>query len=168
MCPDIRFENLRCVVKRRKEEKSILNSVNGYFRSGKLTGILGSSGAGKTTLLNILAGYSTAGVTGEIYVDGTKRDAADLKRISTYLPQDILIQPFLTVQESLNITAELKLGTNDEVKTNILNGVTKTLGLTECLFTRTEHLSGGQRKRLSIALELMSNPSVIFLDEPTT
>ncbi|KAI4457161.1 abc transporter g family member 28 [Holotrichia oblita] len=169
MCVDIRFENLTCVVKQKRTEwKTILNSVNGSFESGKLTGIIGPSGAGKTTLLNILAGYLTNGVSGDIYIDEIKRYSTDLKYITTYLQQDVLIQPFLTVEESLKIAAEFKLGNDEELKENMINYVTITLGLKESLKTRSECLSGGERKRLSIALELISNPSVIFLDEPTT
>ncbi|KAK9739363.1 ABC-2 type transporter [Popillia japonica] len=172
MCVDIRFENLTCVVKQKgTESKTILKSrgwKNYIIKYRKIAGIIEVLVNGKTTLLNILAGYLTNGVTGDIYIDEIKQYSTDLKCISTYLQQDILIQPFLTVEESLRIAAEFKLANNEVLKRNMIKYVTITLGLTESLQTRSECLSGGEKKRLSIALELISNPAVIFLDEPTT
>ncbi|KOB71082.1 putative the eye pigment transporter, partial [Operophtera brumata] len=126
-------------------DRKILNNVSGEFRSGELTCILGPSGAGKSSLLNILAGYTSNGVHGRITVNGLTRDMRVFKKLSTYIMQDDLLQPRLTVEEIL-----------------------QTLGLLNHKDTMSERLSGGQSKRLSVALELVNNPPIIFLDEPTT
>lgn len=170
---DIEFQDLTYSVRnpgRRTGRRTILKAVSGKFRAGELTAILGPSGAGKSTLMNILAGYVSAGVSGTIKTNGHPRQLKLFSKLSSYIMQEDLIQPFLTVQEGMEIAANLKLG--DELKSSekqlAIEEVLTTLGLISCRNTRTECLSGGQRKRLSVALELVNNPPVIFLDEPTT
>ncbi|CAB3255750.1 unnamed protein product [Arctia plantaginis] len=154
----------------RSGERNILHNVSGELRSGELTCILGHSGAGKSTLLNILAGYNSNGVTGRITVNGHLRDMCLFKKLSTYIMQDDLLQPRLSVQESMVIAADLKLGKElgKAEKLLIVEEILQTLGLWDHRNTMSERLSGGQLKRLSVALELVNNPPVIFLDEPTT
>ncbi|XP_075974665.1 ATP-binding cassette sub-family G member 1-like isoform X2 [Anticarsia gemmatalis] len=151
-------------------ERKILHNVSGEFRSGELTCILGPSGAGKSTLLNILAGYNTNGVHGRITVNGHSRDMCVFKKLSSYIMQDDLLQPRLTVQESMRIAADLKLGKElgRAEKELIVEEILQTLGLWNHRNTMSDRLSGGQQKRLSVALELVNNPPIIFLDEPTT
>lgn len=170
---DIEFQDLTYSVRnpgRRTGQRTILKAVSGEFRAGELTAILGPSGAGKSTLLNILAGYVSAGVAGTIKTNDHPRQMKFFSKLSSYIMQEDLIQPYLTVQESMQIAGNLKLG--DELKASekqlAIDEILCTLGLISCRNTRTECLSGGQRKRLSVALEMVSNPSVIFLDEPTT
>ncbi|XP_026732372.1 ATP-binding cassette sub-family G member 4-like [Trichoplusia ni] len=164
------FEDLTYTVSSHKGERKILHNVSGEFRSGELTCILGPSGAGKSTLLNILAGYNSNGVNGRIMVNGHSRDMRIFKKLSTYIMQDDLLQPRLSVQEAMKIAANLKLGKElgNAEKELIVEEILQTLGLWNHRDTMTEKLSGGQLKRLSIALELVNNPPVIFLDEPTT
>ncbi|XP_026314727.1 ATP-binding cassette sub-family G member 1-like isoform X2 [Hyposmocoma kahamanoa] len=166
----ILFEEISYTVSSHKGDNTILHNVYGEFRSGELTCILGPSGAGKSTLLNILAGYVSNGVNGRILVNGQTRDMRVFKKLSSYIMQDDLVQPRLTVGESMAIAADLKLGNElgKAEKELIVEEILQTLGLLEHKNTRTERLSGGQSKRLSVALELVSNPPVIFLDEPTT
>lgn len=166
----ILFEDVSYTVSSHKGEKKVLHNISGEFRSGELSCILGPSGSGKTTLLNILAGYKTNGVTGSILVNGHSRDLRLFRKLSTYIMQDDLLQPRLTVLESIRIAANLKLGKNldNAEKELIVEEILKTLGLWNSRNTMTECLSGGQLKRLSIGLELVNNPPVIFLDEPTT
>ncbi|XP_056637989.1 ATP-binding cassette sub-family G member 4-like isoform X1 [Diorhabda sublineata] len=150
--------------------RQLLKSVNGRFRSGELTAILGPSGAGKSTLLNILAGYVTAGVKGSIKINGAPRDMKLFTKLSSYIMQEDLIQPRLSVREAMTVAANLKLSSeiSHNEKLAVIDEVIQLLGLQKCYDTRSEYLSGGQRKRLSVALELVNNPPVIFLDEPTT
>ncbi|KAH1027940.1 ATP-binding cassette subfamily G member 4 isoform X2 [Dendroctonus ponderosae] len=150
--------------------RQLLKSINGKFRSGELTAIMGPSGAGKSTLLNILAGYVTAGVKGRIIVNDRPRVMKEFNKMSAYIMQEDIVQPRLTVKEAMMFAASLKLGTEigQSKKAAVIQEVIQLLGLESCFETRSEFLSGGQRKRLSVALELVNNPPVIFLDEPTT
>ncbi|KAL1139496.1 hypothetical protein AAG570_006480, partial [Ranatra chinensis] len=150
--------------------RRIIKGISGHFKSGELTAIMGPSGAGKSSVMNILVGYVTSGVSGSIKLNGQLRQMRTFHKISSYIMQEDLLQPYLTVRESMLITAHLKLGPHLKVKEKkaIIEEILATLGLTTCGDTKNESLSGGQRKRVSIALELVNNPPVIFLDEPTT
>ncbi|KAJ8669379.1 hypothetical protein QAD02_000638 [Eretmocerus hayati] len=168
---NIEFNDLTYTVPTgRKGTKQILRGVSGQFRSGELTAILGPSGAGKSTLLNVLAGYKCEGAAGLINVNGQPRDLKDFKRSSCYIMQEDLVQPKLSVIEAMRFAADLKLGgkVSQAAKFAIICEILETLRLKNARDTVTERLSGGERKRLSIALELVNNPPVIFLDEPTT
>ncbi|KAK6640213.1 hypothetical protein RUM44_011899 [Polyplax serrata] len=167
---DIEFSDVTYRVPTKKGSKLILRNINGLFRSGQLTAILGPSGSGKSTLLNILAGYKSEGSGGTILTNGQPRDMSLFRKISRYIMQEDIIQHNLTVEESMIISANLKLGKsrNHEEKMVAINEILDILRLNNCRKTWTTNLSGGERKRLSIALELVNNPPVIFLDEPTT
>ncbi|CAH2091355.1 unnamed protein product [Euphydryas editha] len=133
--------------------------------SGQLIAIMGPSGAGKSSLLNVISGYKSAGVTGELLVNGQPREERLFKRSSCYITQEDLHQPLLTVREAMDVAAKFKLPKGvKKPSSDILH----QLGLLEHQHTRTDQLSGGQKKRLSIALELVNNPPVFFLDEPTS
>lgn len=168
---NIEFQDLTYTVPHgRKGSKMILRSVSGEFKSGQLNAILGPSGAGKSTLLNILAGYKCIGATGSILINGEPRNIKQFRKMSRYIMQDDLMQPMLTVNEAMLVAANLKLGTSLQ-HTDKINAITEILDLLRLSQTRntpTNMLSGGERKRLSIALELLNNPPVLFLDEPTT
>ncbi|XP_043264536.1 ATP-binding cassette sub-family G member 1-like [Colletes gigas] len=167
---DIEFNDLTYTIPYgRKGSKVIISGVSGQFKAGELTAILGPSGAGKSTLLNILAGYRSTGVSGHVTVNGQAREAKLLKKLSCYIMQEDLLQPRLTVFEALQFAADLKLGNvSKETKIAAIEEVLEILRLKRAKDTVTERLSGGEKKRLSIALELVNNPAVIFLDEPTT
>ncbi|XP_063822356.1 ATP-binding cassette sub-family G member 1 [Ostrinia nubilalis] len=167
---NLSFQDLTYTVTNGKRSKIILRSINGEFRSGQLTAILGPSGAGKSTLLNILAGYRVNGASGMICTNGEPRNLKQFRKLSRYIMQEDLLQPFITVHEAMLIAADLKLGTgiNKQKKLVIVEEIVQLLRLAKARNTATERLSGGERKRLSIALELLNNPPVIFLDEPTT
>jgi ATP-binding cassette subfamily G (WHITE) protein 1 len=170
---DVEFQDLSYSVRDSNAKggwRQILNSLNGKFRCGELTAILGPSGAGKSSLLNILAGFVTSGVKGIVKVNDQPRNMKLFNKLSSYIMQEDMIQPRLTVKEALTYAACLKLSSHIEysVKLAVVDEVVDLLGLDKCVDTLSEHLSGGQRKRLSVALELVNNPPVIFLDEPTT
>ncbi|XP_034826907.1 ATP-binding cassette sub-family G member 1-like [Maniola hyperantus] len=164
------FQDLSYTVSNGKISKLILRGINGEFRSGQLTAILGPSGAGKSTLLNILAGYRVNGASGLITTNGVPRDLKLFRKLSRYIMQDDLLQPLITVQEAMAMAADLKLGSEMSLRRKkiIVEEIIQLLRLGKARNTVTERLSGGERKRLSIALELLNNPPVIFLDEPTT
>ncbi|XP_054261224.1 ATP-binding cassette sub-family G member 1 [Macrosteles quadrilineatus] len=154
-------------------KKQILHGVSGEFRSGELTAIMGPSGAGKSTLLNILAAFTMEGSTGSVMVNGQDRSDVNIKhylRVSCYIQQDDELRPLLSVEEAMMMAAHLKLGysVSNVAKCQQITELLSMLGLSNQKKTLTGRLSGGQKRRLSIALELITNPPLIFLDEPTT
>ncbi|KAI4463708.1 abc transporter g family member 28 [Holotrichia oblita] len=167
------FRNLSYSVKEglfKRKNKQVLYEVNGGFLAGEVTAIMGPSGAGKSTLMNILAGYTTHGISGELLVDSKIRNENLFRKQSCYIMQDDNLQPLLTVKEAMGVAACLKLGsdvTKEERQTRI-DEILKALGLWQCRLIKTKSLSGGQRKRLAIALELLKNPQIMFFDEPTS
>ncbi|XP_014247464.1 ATP-binding cassette sub-family G member 4 [Cimex lectularius] len=169
---EIRFQDLqyRASLGFRKGTKEILHNVHGRFLPAQLIAIMGPSGAGKSTLLDVLSGYRITGVRGIVTVNGRERDLDEFRRVSCYITQDDRLQLLLTVKENMKVAADLKFTAKytEEEKWAIIDEILKMLGLYECSKTRAGQLSGGQKKRLSIALELVNNPLVMFLDEPTT
>lgn len=152
-----------------------LRNVNIYEESGKLIGIMGGSGAGKSTLLNVLNGNETPS-KGSVLINGinihTERDRAE--GIIGMIPQDDLLIEELTVFQNLFYNAKLCFAnlTDFEI-TERVNSVLSDLGLFEARGLKVgspleKTISGGQRKRLNIALELIREPSVLFVDEPTS
>ncbi|XP_043796320.1 ATP-binding cassette sub-family G member 4-like [Apis laboriosa] len=163
---DITYSARPWILSRRKTE--LLKNVSGEFRAGELTAIMGLSGAGKSTLMDVLTGFTTAGVTGNIMVNSKTRNLNEFRRLSAYIMQNDNLQPLLTVQEAMNVAAELKLTTNHQQKKQKIDQILVTMSLDTCRHTRTGQLSGGERKRLAIALELINSPPILFLDEPTS
>ncbi|CAH1425576.1 unnamed protein product [Lactuca virosa] len=147
----------------------LLKSLSGAFRPGVLTALMGVSGAGKTTLMDVLAGRKTGGlIEGDIRISGYPKKQETFARISGYCEQNDIHSPHVTVYESLIYSAWLRLAPSmfvDEVMELVeLNPLRDALvGL-----LGVNGLSTKQRKRLTIAVELVANPSIIFMDEPTS
>lgn len=171
---DIQFTNLTCEVKASYfgSLKKILKGVSGTFKSGELSAIMGLSGAGKSTLLNILTGFQRGKWTGEINYIGNqgKQSWKEYKKQSCYIQQDDHLLPLFTVWETMWMASNLKIGNSLSLKAKemLIDEMLDNLDLSRTKETRCNRLSGGQKKRLSIALELLDNPPVMFLDEPTT
>ncbi|KAG8228307.1 hypothetical protein J437_LFUL007025 [Ladona fulva] len=110
------------------------------------------------------------GATGCVSTNGKPRDLNRFRKISRYIMQEDRLQKHVSVKEALKTAADLKLGNrlSEEDKGRVVEEIIICLRLDRCSNTLTQRLSGGERKRLSIALELVDNPPVIFLDEPTT
>ncbi|CAG0892107.1 unnamed protein product [Darwinula stevensoni] len=154
----------------RRGMKEILKGLDGRMKPGELTAIMGPSGAGKTSLMNVLAGYRLKNVTGKVEVNGRERDLHVFRHLSTYIPQQDHVIPTLTVMESMLVAASLKLPSSVSYKGKLaaVEEILQLLGIQHCAKTKAWHLSGGEKKRLCIAMELVNNPPVLFLDEPTS
>ncbi len=157
------------------EVKTILRKVNAYMPAGSLTAIIGSSGSGKTSVLNTLSKRVVGGrlrTTGDIIYNGSFQ----LSSIrSAYVMQQDVLLPTLTVRETLRYAAELRLPppTTREERETVVQNVILELGLKECADTRVGNnvhkgCSGGEKRRTSLAVQMLSNPSVLFCDEVTT
>ncbi len=144
--------------------KCALNGVSLQIKEGALHGLLGVNGAGKTTLIKILCGL-TKKTSGKVFVNGFDLDtnAEKIKEIIDISPQETSIANNLTVLENLQFFANI-YGTNTE---HHLNGIIETFSLKEVLNQTAKTLSGGYKRRLSIAVALISKPKILFLDEPT-
>ena len=128
---------------------------------------MGPSGAGKTTLLDILGDRINSGISGEILINGTKKNSKIFKKISAYIMQEDRLQEYLTVGESMRVASDLKCHPSPK-NCERVEEIIEQLGLIDEKETLTKNLSGGQKKRLAIGLELVNNPPVMFFDEPTS
>ncbi|KAJ4004962.1 hypothetical protein NW752_011476 [Fusarium irregulare] len=155
--------------------KPLLHSVSADLQPGTLTAIIGGSGSGKTTLLNTVAErVLSSRLTQQGVATFNGRVGVHSVRHAYVMQQDILL-PTLTVRETLRYSADLRLppSTTSEERHRVVEEVILELGLKECADTRignSQHhgCSGGEKRRTSIGVQLLANPSVLFLDEPTT
>nr|GMD58917.1 pleiotropic drug resistance protein 2-like [Ipomoea batatas] len=154
----------------------LLQDVSGAFRPGVLTALVGVSGAGKTTLMDVLAGRKTSGyIEGSINISGYPKNQSTFARISGYCEQNDIHSPHVTVYESLVYSAWLRLSPDVDKQTRKMF-IEEVMELVELNPLRdslvglpgVDGLSTEQRKRLTIAVELVANPSIIFMDEPTS
>ncbi|KAG8660145.1 hypothetical protein MANES_02G119800v8 [Manihot esculenta] len=154
----------------------LLSNVSGTFSPGVLTALVGSSGAGKTTLMDVLAGRKTGGyIQGDIKISGYPKDQRTFARISGYVEQNDIHSPQVTVEESLWFSSSLRLPkeVTKEQRHEFIEEVMKLVELNTLRkalvgLPGSSGLSTEQRKRLTIAVELVANPSIIFMDEPTS
>ena len=151
--------------------KVILHDVSLVARPGEFVAVVGGSGAGKSTLLGALSGYRPA-TSGRVLLDGVPlyQHYNDLRQLIGYVPQDDIIHRELTVERALGYAAELRLPVEwtPAQRQERVDAVIAELGLKEQRQTVVADLSGGQRKRVSIGVELLTRPRLFFLDEPTS
>ncbi|XP_028553232.1 ABC transporter G family member 7 isoform X2 [Dendrobium catenatum] len=175
----IRWSGITCCLsdKRGKTTRFLLTNVSGEAKPGRLLAIMGPSGSGKTTLLNVLAGQLAASprlhLSGHLDINGKSRLTGGYK--IAYVRQEDLFFSQLTPRETLSIAAELQLPefASVEKRDKYVNELLFRLGLINCADSivgdaKVRGISGGEKKRLSLACELIASPSVIFADEPTT
>ncbi|POM59683.1 ABC transporter-like protein [Phytophthora palmivora] len=157
-------------------KKTILNNVSGRCAPGELTAIMGPSGSGKTTLVDLLADRISSGeVTGDIELNGETRVTKTFRAVTSYVAQEDSLLGSFTVLETMRMAAKLSLPntvSSKQIETRV-DDVVEAMGLGTCRHTLVgdifrKGLSGGQKRRLSIAIELLSNPSILILDEPTS
>uniref|UniRef100_A0A8C1VMS8 ABC transporter domain-containing protein n=1 Tax=Cyprinus carpio TaxID=7962 RepID=A0A8C1VMS8_CYPCA len=181
--PTLTYQNIHYCIResrgpcrKRGPEREILKNVSGIMKTG-LNAIMGATGSGKTSLLDVIAGRKDPrGLrSGQVLVDN-KVVTSDLRLMSAYVVQDDILMGTLTVRENLLFSGNLRLprkqcSTADKEKK--VESIIQELGLEDCADTKigTEFIrgvSGGERKRCSIGMELITSPTLLFLDEPTT
>ncbi|ANE83466.1 ABC transporter ATP-binding protein (plasmid) [Mycobacterium adipatum] len=149
----------------------LLTNVSFTARPGTLTAVIGPSGAGKSTLIKLLGG-TTAPTAGHVSFDGhdVHAEYATMRSRIGMVPQDDVVHRQLTVDQALSYAAQLRLppDTSKSDRRAVVDRVLSELELTEHRSKRVDKLSGGQRKRASVALELLTGPSLLILDEPTS
>ena len=149
--------------------RTILDHFSVNITAGEFVGVLGGSGQGKSTLLNALCGINPP-TSGEVRIGGVPlSDRAGLREIGIgFVPQDDIVHKELTVTDAITFSARLRLRLpRHQINALVLRVITR-LGLAAHAHQRIADLSGGQRKRVSIAIELLAKPSVLFLDEPSS
>jgi ATP-binding cassette subfamily G (WHITE) protein 2 len=158
----------------KKKSRQILFDLTGVFKSG-MNAILGPTGCGKSSLLDILADRKDhQGLEGQVFLDGQPQ-TPDFKYRVGYVVQDDIVSGNLTVRENLIFSANLRLPRNisSKDKHTIVDEAIEQLGLEMCADSKVGNefqrgISGGERKRTNIGMELVLSPNVLFLDEPTT
>ncbi|KAL0362440.1 UNVERIFIED_CONTAM: ABC transporter G family member 10 [Sesamum calycinum] len=154
--------------------KYVLKNISCEAKPGELTAIAGPSGAGKTTLLEILAGtIATCGVPGRVLVNDMPMNAAHFRRVSGYVTQDEALFPHLTVEETLMYSARLRLQVGRDKARSRVHSLLTELGLEHIAGVRigsesSRGISGGEKRRVSIGVDLVHDPVVLLLDEPTS
>jgi len=158
-----------------EDSKAILQGVSGTAYPGELLAILGTSGAGKTTLLDVLSSRLVSkGLSGLITSNGSPIDKKSFRRESGYVKQSDALFPFLTVKETIRFASYLRIPNKTRAEKNeIADNTIKLLHLDDCEDTivgdeQNKGISGGQKRRVSIAVDIIHQPKAIFLDEPTS
>lgn len=160
---------------KQKLEKNILTNVSGEVHPGQCMAMMGPSGAGKTSLLDILC-FRKKFTSGNILINGTPLSGTQFRRLAAYIPQFQHFLPSLTVRETMEFYSEVKLSHDkfsSEERKQRAESVIQEMRLTSCVDTyignkALKGLSGGELRRVGIGVELLTNPALIFLDEPTT
>ncbi|KAJ2637478.1 hypothetical protein GGF40_002337 [Coemansia sp. RSA 1286] len=179
--PLLSWKDVTYSVKVKDKEKTsmrtLLHSISGEIYPGEVIGLLGPSGAGKTTLLNILAGRIEGGVlNGKVEFRGKKRVPGVFKRRVAYVEQEDVMYPMLTVEETIMFAAKLRLTEKHYTQLQKIERVANVMQQLRLSHVKSSRIgdalnrgvSGGERKRVSIGVGLVTDPDMIVLDEPTS
>ncbi|KAJ5486714.1 hypothetical protein N7530_001014 [Penicillium desertorum] len=174
------WQGLTITVKDRETKKArdLINDISGDVQHGELVALMGPSGCGKTTLLNVLARRAAsagAKVLGETYVNDAQMDSRNFQRVTSYVEQEDVLIGSLTVQETLKFAADLSLPSSVSKRERMdrIRTLLEAFGIQNQANTLVgtpirKGISGGQKRRVSVASQLITNPKILFLDEPTS
>ncbi|OJZ91929.1 hypothetical protein ASPFODRAFT_121450 [Aspergillus luchuensis CBS 106.47] len=177
---DFSWRDLTVTVKDRhtKQPRNLIDGISGSVQQGELVALMGPSGCGKTTLLNVLArraASSGAKTTGDGYIDGKTVDNATFGRLTSYVEQEDALIGSLTVRETLKFAADLSLPSSVTKlqRKERIHSLLQAFGIQNQASTLVgtpirKGISGGQKRRVSVASQLMTCPKILFLDEPTS
>ncbi|KAL7415076.1 P-loop containing nucleoside triphosphate hydrolase protein [Mrakia frigida] len=168
------FSHLSYTIKTKAGEKKLINDVSIKVKAGELLAIMGPSGAGKSTLLDLMSTRKTFAPEGSMSLNGSPLSPKDMLKISSFVEQEDALLGVLTVRET--IAYSLRLSLPKAPKSFVakrVNRIIDLLGLASCAETRigtpiSRGISGGQKRRVSVACSLVAFPRVLFLDEPTS
>ncbi|KAG6615866.1 ATP-binding Cassette (ABC) Superfamily [Phytophthora cinnamomi] len=153
------------------EEKQLLRGITAHFEPGRMVALMGATGAGKTTLMDVIAGRKTGGrIVGDIIVNGEPKNPANFSRITAYCEQMDIHSEAASIYEALVFSANLRLPPTftKEERMNLVHETLELLELSPIASAMIGSLSVEQKKRVTIGVEVVSNPSILFLDEPTS
>jgi ABC-type multidrug transport system ATPase subunit len=156
---------------RTKKQLTLLTDVSGVAKPGTMTALMGASGAGKTTLLDVLADRKTSGeIIGAKVANGKTVSKKEFSRLSAYCEQEDIHLPTTTVREAIEFSALLRLESTvtSEQRASFVSWILRVLELATSANRVVSSLAPGERKRLTIGVELAANSPILFLDEPTT
>ncbi|KPM46008.1 hypothetical protein AK830_g531 [Neonectria ditissima] len=160
-----------------KDLKTIVDNVDGIVEAGEICALMGPSGCGKTTLLNVLARRPTnaSNVDSEVFVNGSRLSRSEFRQISCFVEQEDALIGSLTVRETLEFSSRLASTSSLPKQERLLriNGLLESFGLVEQADTLIgtpirKGISGGQKRRVGVASQLITSPKLLFLDEPTS
>ncbi|KAL8643537.1 MAG: hypothetical protein Q9226_008299 [Calogaya cf. arnoldii] len=175
---DFAWKDVKVDLVKNGKPKSIISDVDGVAKAGEIVAIMGPSGSGKTTLLNVLArrkGSKALEVNGALNVNGSRTSTSSFQAISSYVEQEDALIGSLTVRETLDFAARLSLASSvpNGERSLLVEDLLSSFGLRDQANTLVgtpirKGISGGQKRRLSIASQLITGPKLLFLDEPTS
>jgi ABC-type multidrug transport system ATPase subunit len=165
-------------VEHEENTRQVLYGASGVVEAAEVLAILGASGAGKSSLIDILAGRKTVGtITGTLLLNGKEVTAQQIRQVSGYVAQQDVLSDTLTVRETLEFVSDLKIpqsvcATRAERKARV-QIVMEALKLEEVADTKVggafhRGISGGERRRVSVGMEFLTSPQILFMDEPTS
>jgi len=169
---EISVRNLSLAATAKRQEKILVNDFTGTLKKGSMTAVMGSTGVGKTSLLNALSGRAHYGkVTGNLKINGNEVHISDFANTIGFVPQDDIFDSELTVKENFVYAGRFKSHRSTpkhEIDALALQVIT-SLGLEKVTNSIIRNgVSGGERKRVNVGVELMGKPGILFIDEPTT